>query len=106
MEGIDKSRRGFVQEVLNSVADLLGLPIFGSGEPLPTPTPFLLAVDLRPQITKCSVVVSPERTELASMGTDVFSVLNVDRRKVPFSEVYACFFLSLRLFVLFDFGSC
>ncbi|MCS3856321.1 hypothetical protein GGQ04_002612 [Salinibacter ruber] len=37
------------------------------------------------------------------MDTDVFSVLNVDRRKVPFSEVYACFFLSLRLFVLFDF---
>ena len=36
------------------------------------------------------------------MDTDVLSVLDVDSRKVPFSEVYACFLLPPRLFIFFD----
>ncbi|MCS4136444.1 hypothetical protein GGP44_003122 [Salinibacter ruber] len=45
-------------------------------------------------------MVSPERTEPASMDTDVLSVLDIYSRKMPFSEVYSCL-----LRVCFDFGS-
>ncbi|MCS3672185.1 hypothetical protein GGQ21_002855 [Salinibacter ruber] len=45
-------------------------------------------------------MVSPERTEPASMDTDVLSVLDIYGRKMPFSEVYSCL-----LRVCFDFGS-
>jgi hypothetical protein len=89
VEGLRKPRRDFMQEILDLVADLRELPVFGSGQPFPTPASFVFPVDLRPQGAQRSVVLPAERPEPPAVNTDVFSTLNVDRRKMLLAKVDA-----------------
>ncbi|MCS3863409.1 hypothetical protein GGP86_003208 [Salinibacter ruber] len=55
------------------------------------------------EVAERSVVLSAKGTKPSAANADVLLVLNVDRRKVSFSKIYACFPGAFRFFVFFDF---
>ena len=96
MERFDESRAHLVQQVRTLVAKFRKLFVLRADEFFPATGAALCAVDLRPKSGFDSVLVLPERAELAPVHEDRrFAV--VSHGKVDLSKINACYLIPLWL---------